>query len=218
MHYIEQKLMDGFHIDNRPLLEYRPIKIKEDQNRVWLSLGNTQVIAGLSISEEEPMEKGKANLIVNADFSPIAGKEYFQGPPTEQDLILARLIDRALRSSNAIALEKHVIDENKVKSFYIDVIVLEDDGNILDASMLAVVKLLEKANLLERKPLYISFYKYKNIIFVDPTKEEEQISNAKISIAIDGENIVSIQKDYGSFDENEIEELIDLAFDLYKKL
>mgnify|MGYP001570965372 FL=1 len=68
-------------------------------------------------------------------------------------------------------------------------------------------------------PLSITLHKIGNSIIVDPTREEEDVSETKLTIGSSGEYISSMQKgDERSLSMEEINDMIDLSEKLYKKI
>lgn len=66
------------------------------------------------------------------------------GPPNEQSIEIARVVDRGgIRESRMVDLEKLVIEPGKkVWIIFIDINVLDYDGNLIDASSLGAVAAL----------------------------------------------------------------------------
>ncbi len=227
------KLAKGKHLDNRELFEYRPIRFhfnvsENAEGSCLVELGNTKVIAGVKVETKEPFPDfpDEALLVVNAEYSPTSAYETIAGPPDINDILLARLVDRAIRSSEAIDFKKYVIEPGKeVYAFYLDLVVLDNDGNALDAALLAALGALAKTKFdgqkLELKdyPTYVTFGKVGNTLLADPTKEEEELIEGKISIAYNQKGeIVAIQKDKGEFTLEEIDFIVDKGKELAEKL
>ena len=121
---------------------------------------------------------------------------------------------------------------------FIDIRVLDDNGNVIDASSLAAAAALlntkiprveedviqpheyEKTLELREVPLYTTFVKVGKAIVVDPNLAEEKASDARISIAtVDDESVTAIQKGgSGAFTPKEIETLVEEAIKKGKEL
>lgn len=70
------------------------------------------------------------------------------GPPDENAIELARVVDRSLREVGAIDLESLVIRPGeKVWVLWVDLYIIDHDGNLFDASMLATMAALMTARL-----------------------------------------------------------------------
>ena len=153
--YIFKLLEKGERIDGRKLDEFREIKVlpnaierAEGSSRVIM--GKTDVIVGikLEIGVPFPDMPNMGTLKTGAEFSPIAHKDFEPGPPSEDATELARVVDRGIRESDCIELEKLCITEKeKAWDVYVDVHIINHDGNLIDASSLAAVSALLNARI-----------------------------------------------------------------------
>lgn len=242
----------GFHVDRRPIMEYRQINIVHNvapnaDASVLLKLGNTQILAGikLEIGQPFPDNPDEGVLIVNAEYIPAASPVYEPGPPDENAIELARIIDRSLRESKAIALDKLVIlPGKKVWSLWLDVYVLDYDGNLIDASMLAsmaalattyiphyevdqatgIIKVDRSKKLapltINRYVVAVTINKVGDYMVIDPTGEEEAIASGSITFSIsEDDHVVGIQKrGMGVFSVDEIEKALEVALNKGKEI
>ncbi|MFH8038840.1 MAG: exosome complex protein Rrp42 [Candidatus Aenigmatarchaeota archaeon] len=237
--YLLELLKNGKREDNRKLDEYREISfkvglIKKAEGSALLNIGNTSILAGIKLDVGEPFpdSPNEGILIVNAEFSPIASPHFEPGPPSEDAIELARVVDRGLRESKLIDFEKLCIKENeKVWIIYVDIHVLNDDGNLIDASFLASLLALKNASLVkydekiirEEKvgklplrnytPINISVFKVGDILFLDPTSKELDLVECCLSVCVrDDGKINSIQKiGRGYFSFEEIKKVFSIA-------
>ena len=115
-----QLLAKGKRLDDRGLLDYRPLKIEvgvieKAEGSAKVSLGDTQVIAGVKVEVDRPFPDtpDKGLLIVNAEVLPLASAYSEPGPPDEDAIELARVVDRGVRESGMIELEKLVIEPGR---------------------------------------------------------------------------------------------------------
>jgi exosome complex component RRP42 len=168
---------------------------------------------------------------------PLASPRFEQGPPGFRAIELPRLIDRAIRESGIIDLSKLVIKKGeKVWTVFIDIYPLNDDGNLIDAASIAAALALKKAKMPEldkdgnldyekRKselplskdilPISFSFFKLGDAIFLDPTREEEEAADARVTFGISIWNkkkmVNSCQKGGEiPFTKEEIDKIMDL--------
>lgn len=241
---ILQILLDGKRLDGRNFLEYRKIKIEKDiipkaNGSASVKIGNTFIIAGVKVELAQPFpdNPNEGILVVNAEFPPIAHPTFEPGPPGENAIELARLIDRIVRSSEMLNLEELFIEEGKVYGIFVDIHVISNDGNLLDASCLATIAALystkipkyENGNLIRNetafelkpnyKPVYVTLGKINNWYILDPTYLEEQVINNLIAFGFrDDDLLVSAQKLKGLFKFNEIEKLLDISIEKSKEL
>jgi len=213
----------GRRLDGRSLTDYREIKIEtgvveKAEGSASVSLGNTKILAGVKIEIGEPFPDtpDEGVLTVNAELVPLASATFELGPPDENAIELARVVDRGLRESKAIDLKKLcVIPSKKVFVTFVDIYVLDHDGNLVDASAIAALAALTNAKMpsyeikageIELKPEYtqlplqnypftVTMAKIGDKLVVDPSIEEEQVMDAQITVTTDKNgNICAMQK------------------------
>jgi len=236
----------GYHIDKRPLTSYRSIEIiygvaPKAEGSALVRLGNTQVLAGikLEVGQPYPDAPNEGAIIVNAEYIPVASPSFEPGPPDENAIELARVIDRSLRESKAIPLDKLcIVPGKKAWIIWLDIYVLDYDGNLIDASMLASIAALSNTYIpyfevidpnngiikidknqksgsvpINRYVAIVTTYKIGDVLVVDPTAEEESLAHYKVAVAIDDEKrIVGLQKmGIGALTEKEFDDIISLS-------
>ncbi|HDJ89672.1 MAG TPA: exosome complex protein Rrp42, partial [Thermoprotei archaeon] len=214
----------GERKDGRDFNSYRDIEIstnviKSAEGSAQVKIGNTIALAGVKLILGQPYSDtpDQGIQIVNAELVPLASPSFEPGPPDEDDIELSRVVDRVLRSSNMIDLNKlSIIKGKKVWIVYIDIYILNHDGNLFDASIMASVAALLTAKIpkveitdenkvrlteeyinlpIKDLPIGVTFSKIGNNIIVDPCYEEERLSDAMITIGINKENnICTLQK------------------------
>lgn len=238
----------GKRKDGRKFDEMRPIEVKEGTftkglGEAWVSLGKTQVLTSLKfdVGEPYPDTPDKGVLISNVELLPLASPSFEPGPPDENAIEMARVVDRAFRGSDAIDLSKLVIEEGKlVYILFLDLYVLDYDGNLFDALTLSSLIAFGRAQLpvvevedgtprlVEGKsfplplidyPISFSFVKIGEYLMLDPNLEEESVADAALTLAIDKDlNICSVQKRNGTFKLSEINKAVDIARSKYPKV
>ncbi|MGC8953426.1 MAG: exosome complex protein Rrp42 [Desulfurococcus sp.] len=222
---IVKSIKKGERIDGRGLTDYRPIEvilnpITKASGSSLVKLGGTQVIAGVKLELEEPFpdRPGEGVLQVHAEFVPLASPSFEPGPPDENAIEVARVIDRSLRESKAVKLDALAIEPGKIVwSVYTDIYLVDHQGNIIDTGMLASMLALATSRIPELikgengykvdhtkyvGPLPINTLVatvtmgiYNDVIIVDPLLEEEAVIDSFITIAIDESGrICGIQK------------------------
>ena len=230
--YIIDLAKQGKRIDGRGLDQYREISvetggIKRACGSALVKLGNTQVLVGVKLQKGEPYPDtpNSGVLIVNAELLPLASPTFEPGPPDENAIELARMVDRGIRESDTIDLEKLIVTPGEeVWIVFIDIHVLDHDGNLIDASALGAVAALwntkpevEGWTLPQfpvlKKPITVTLAKVGDKLMIDPCLNEENVTDARISIAtIEDKSICAIQKGgAGSFTVEEIKAAYELA-------
>lgn len=249
---IEQLIEKGKRLDGRGVSDYREIKIEQGlieraEGSARVLLGKTEVLVGVKVETGTPFPDtpNEGVLTVNAELVPLASPNFEPGPPDENSIELARIVDRGIRESKVIDTEKLCIEPGKkVFIVFVDIYVLNHDGNLIDASALAAVSALMNTKMpnyeiedgevkikqgytqlpMKNHPITVTLGKINNKLIVDPWLEEEQVMDSRLSIAINDEgNICAIQKGCsGYFTQQQILEGLKMiqekAAELRKKL
>lgn len=240
---IIKSIKRGERIDGRGLYDYRPLEvvlnpIQKASGSSLVRLGGTQVIAGvkLELGEPFPDRPNEGVLQVHAEFVPLASPSFEPGPPDENSIEIARIIDRSLREPKAVKLDTLVVEPGKVVWVVFDDIYLVDhQGNITDASMMASMLALATAkipglvktetgyrvdNTKQTGPLPINTLVvtvtmgiYGDTIVVDPSLEEEAVLDSFLTIAVDeAGRICGVQKrGMKGFSRNTLENAVNTA-------
>ncbi len=243
---IVKSIKRGERIDGRGLLDYRPISvilspIKKAEGSALVKLGKTQVITGVKLDLGTPF-KDRPNegvLQVHAEFVPLASPSFEPGPPDENAIEVARIVDRSLREPRAIRLEDLVIEPGRtVWVVYNDIYLIDHDGNIVDSSMLASMLALATTKMpkltktetghyvldtsTRETPLPLNLLVatvtigvLENTLFVDPTLEEERVVDALLVLAVDEKGRICGAQKRGekSISKKLLENALDIAFE-----
>ncbi len=237
---IAELMSKGKRLDGRELDEHREIKvemgiIEKAEGSARVLLGKTEVLTGVKIEVGEPFPDtpDEGVMTVNTELVPLASPSFEPGPPDENAIEIARVVDRGIRESKAINLEKLCLEPGKkVIVVFIDVYVLNHDGNLIDASAIAALAALLNTKMpkyeveqevkvkpgyiplpMQNHPIAITFAKINGKIAVDPSLEEEQVMDARLTMTTgkDGK-ICAIQKGgTGYFTIEQISELAKTA-------
>ncbi|MDW8048815.1 MAG: exosome complex protein Rrp42 [Nitrososphaerota archaeon] len=220
---IAQQISAGKRLDGRGLTEYRPITIEtgiieKAEGSARVRLGKTEVMVGVKIGLGEPFpdRPDEGVLTVNSEFVPLASPEFEAGPPSEESVELARIVDRGIRESKAIDLMKLcIIQGKKVFVVFIDIYVLNHDGNLIDASALASLAALIDSKIykyevrdgdvvkkpgydplpIQNYPIAVTFADISGKLVVDPWLDEEEVMDARITLSFDKDGkICAVQK------------------------
>ncbi len=141
--------------DGRDYQQYRPISIETGtiqraEGSARVRIGNSDVIAGvkMDIGQPFPDSPREGVLMVNAELSALASPEFENGPPSETAIELARVVDRGIRESNTLDVEKLCIEEGeKVWMVFVDINIVNHDGNLIDAAGIAAIAALMTAQV-----------------------------------------------------------------------
>ena len=238
---IKQYLRDGKRFDGRTPEEFREITIENGVSRkaegsAKVKIGNTEVIVGIKMDVGTPYadSPNKGNLMVTAELTPLSSSRFEAGPPRFSAIEIGRVIDRGLRESKFIDFEKLCIKKGeKVWTVYVDIYSINDDGNLLDAAGIAAIAALKdtripeydeekgvvlygeltnkKINLSQEMPIPITVYKVGSKFLADPTREEEDASETRITLGSFNGAIFSIQKgELGFLTQEEFEKSLEL--------
>jgi len=244
--YILSLIQQDKRTDERKFDEYRKIKIetgvsKNAEGSARCKIGDTEVIVGvkMNIGEPYPDSPDEGTIIVTAELSPIASPLFELGPPGNQATELARIVDRGIRESKAIDFKKLCIKEGeKIWMIFIDIYPLNDDGNLIDASVLASLAALKHSKIpkikdgnvvfgefsdkkleLNKIPVNFTFGKINDKILLDLNSKEESVLDARLSISVYEGNIHAMQKGGDkAIALEEIENMIDIAIKKEKEL
>ncbi|HMH11112.1 MAG TPA: exosome complex protein Rrp42 [Candidatus Nitrosopolaris rasttigaisensis] len=226
-HLRKQQMWDsiskGKRLDGRALDEIRPIEIevgliKKANGSARVKLGNSEVVAGVKVETGEPFEglENKGALILSAEVLPTASPYIEPGPPDEETVELARVVDRGIRESEMLDLSKlALIPGEIVYVIFVDCSVINADGNLFDATSYAAVSALMNSKLpvfeirdrkavdtgekqnppLTTVPVSITAVRIGESVILDPTAEEEACMDARITITTNSDqNFAAVQK------------------------
>jgi exosome complex component RRP42 len=233
--FIYNLMIKGKRQDGRGFKDFRDIKLETNviskaEGSAKVTLGDTQVIVGVKLQPGTPFadSQDEGVIITNLELNPIASPEFEPGPPREEAIEMARVVDRGIRESGAIDINKLCITVGEsVWIVYIDVHVLNDNGNIIDASCLAAVAALmttivpnEQFGIgmnvplaMKEIPVGVTLAKIGSKLMVDPSLDEEAVCETKLTVVSSSDGSVAGMQKMGSapFTEAEVLEAIDIA-------
>ena len=243
-HLRKQQMWDalsrGKRLDDRDFSEARELVIETDvikkaNGSARVKLGDTEVIAGVKVETGEPFEglENKGALIISAEVLPTASPYIEPGPPDEDVVELARVVDRGVRESEMIDLDKLVLVPGKiVYTIFVDCSVLNADGNLFDATSYATVAALLTSKLpvfemqdqkvvdsgstqpmpVTSMPVSITAARIGEYVLIDPSAEEEACMDSRITITTTDEGFCATQKGHpGSFTPDLIKKAAEAA-------
>jgi exosome complex component RRP42 len=242
--YITKLAEQGKRIDGRGFDRFRNIEIEtkvvnKAEGSARVKIGNTQVLVGIKIDLGEPFSDSPnmGVLTTAAELIPLASPDFESGPPRQDAIELARVVDRGVRESKVVDVEKLVVTPGeKVWIIFIDIHILDYDGNLFDAASLGALAALkttiipakrfseelpeeyQKENFplpMSEPPISCTAVKINDFVLFDPCFDEEIIADARLTVATDHNgDIRAMQKGLsGSFTLEEIQKVIKGALD-----
>ncbi|VVB54644.1 Exosome complex component Rrp42 [uncultured archaeon] len=238
--YIRSIITEGRRVDGRDYDQSRELTIekgyiKEKADGSALArLGDTQVLVGVSLGVGVPyQDRPKEGILTtSAELRPLADPTFEIGPPGADSIEIARVVDRGIRESGCIDTSALFIEEGKVWAVYLDIHVLDNDGNLFDVASAAAVAalhdtrmpiiedgILKHGNWTDKKlpvtcaPVSSTFAKIGNAIVLDPTLDEEYGMDARLTLTVTDTMNAAQKGGVGSFTPDEVEECVDKAFE-----
>jgi exosome complex component RRP42 len=230
------KLLDkGMRTDGRKFDEMRPLKVETNfigsaEGSARVRLGKTEVVVGVKLILGEPFADtpNTGVLTTNAELIPMASNTFESGPPDQESIEVARVIDRGIREGHAVDLEKLCIEPGKqVWIMFVDVHVLDYDGNLFDAANIGANAAFKTAIVPAKRagkgedyplpvlhqPISITAVKIDGKILIDPTHDEERVADARFTVAtLETGNLCAMQKGLnGSFTVDEIHKIVTMS-------
>jgi exosome complex component RRP42 len=248
--YIKNNLKKEERVDGRGLWDYRKFEIIPDivssaEGSADVTLGDTRIITGLKyeIGEPFPDNPNDGVCTIMAELLPLASPLFERGPPDEQSIELARVVDRGIRHADCVQTKKLCIRENKLAYIlFVDMYVINYGGNMIDCGTVSVLttlisshipegkwseenglewtgKYLTGQNIVNELPLVTTYAKIDNVIFLDPNLVEELVSDGRMSISVTSDKITSIQKSgTATFSLDEIKMLCRKSLEIGQKV
>lgn len=202
--YHDQLVSKGQRIDGRRLDEARELKLETNAIRTadssaLVKLGNTSLICGCTTRfepEDEKYDDLDGLIKIKVELPPIcSGPTGHKMQQTTQ--LLGRYLRNILQDSDCIDKSSLYVNGN-VWKIDIEVICLNYDGSLLDASLIAVLAALKSLNTSDRfndtlkpnitlntTPVTQSFASIGDKIICDPNLEEETVASSTFTVTID---------------------------------
>jgi exosome complex component RRP42 len=228
---------DGRRLDGRGLDEYRPTRVEpgfvvtaDGSARAYI--GNTSVLCGIKLEPGKPFPDtpNAGVLTTNAELVPLSSPTFEPGPPHPRAIEVSRVVDRAIRAAETVDLAGLCVTPGeKCWTCFVDLHVLDHDGNLIDAALLAAVTALTHATLPAKRfgvaeadsplrvahlPIECTFTRLGDAIVVDPIFDEERAGQGRITVATDEVgNVVAMQKGLiGAFSPEDVKQVVERAF------
>ncbi|MBU0535958.1 MAG: RNA-binding protein, partial [Nanoarchaeota archaeon] len=178
-------------------------------------------------------------LMVGAELLPLSSPEFETGPPAIEAIELARVVDRGVREAKAIDTKKLcLVKGEKAWGVFIDICTINDAGNLLDASGIAVLAALKDTKFpkydgveinykehtkeklpLSKFPLPVTVYKIGDNLLVDPNIDEQEAFDARLTVTTTDGLICALQKGGDrTLTIEDVKVMVDLAMKKAKEL
>ncbi|KAI9202952.1 ribosomal protein S5 domain 2-type protein [Polychytrium aggregatum] len=213
--FVNSALAEGVRADGRGPYDFRSIKITfgSTPGHAEAQLGKTRVLARVSCELVRPRPNNPSEGFVkfSTHFSPMASPGFEVGRMSDDEVLVSRMLEKALRKSRAVDTEGLcVIAGEKVWSIQVDIRVLDHEGNLLDCACIAAISALLHFRrpdvtvrgteviihpMDERNPIPLSvhhipvcvsfaFFDGGNLLAVDPSSLEEQVEESSMTMVV----------------------------------
>ncbi|TVU05964.1 hypothetical protein EJB05_49150 [Eragrostis curvula] len=232
--FIERALQSNLRVDDdrsfdfRRSLEFRPLNISfgREDGSSEVQLGETRVMGYVTAQLVQPYRDrpNEGTLAIFTELSPMADPSFEPGRPGESAIELARVIDRGLSESRAVDMESLCVVPGKyVWSLRVDLHILDNGGNLIDAANIAALAALSSFRrpectiggedgqqvtvhdpkvrdplplTIHHLPIAVTFaYFGEDNIVVDPTCKEEAIMGGRMTVTVNSNgDVYAIEK------------------------
>ncbi|KAK5128005.1 hypothetical protein LTR85_005122 [Meristemomyces frigidus] len=148
--FLLSALRENIRLDSRAFDAFRPIDLSfpggpDEYGTAEVRIGKTRVLAKISAEVVAPYadRKFEGVFTIACELSPMGSAAFEVGRQDQSEILLSRLLEKTIRRSGALDTESLCIVAGS-KCFHIraDIHVLDHDGNLMDASCLALVAAL----------------------------------------------------------------------------
>jgi exosome complex component RRP42 len=226
--FVKDLLSKGERLDGRAFDKYREITIEphvvpaKAEGSAIVRIGGSSVVAGVKVLTGAPYPDtpDQGVTMVTAELAPMASPLFELGPPKEPAIELARVVDRGVRESETLDTKALCIEPGKmVYMVFADVYTLEHDGNLIDASSIAVNAALlgtkyqemkweddkavatgkELSLPLQNMAIEHTVSRIGDHLVIDPILKEEFVQDCRLTMAVDKDNhFTAMQKGGGA--------------------
>jgi len=218
--FIHNLIVEGKRSDGRGFEETRDISVRTNviakaEGSAYVKYGETKILVGIKLQKGTPFpdSPGDGIIMTGMELNPLASPNFEAGPPREEAIEMSRIVDRGIRESHAIDLKKLCIREGElVWMVFIDISVINDAGNIVDASCLASIAALMTTTIpedvanefpsmampIQNMPVGVTVVSINNHLILDPTLDEETVCDTKLTVLTDSEGALSGLQKSGS--------------------
>ncbi|XP_075506216.1 exosome complex component RRP45A-like isoform X3 [Primulina tabacum] len=227
--FIETALLSDLRIDGRGPFDYRNVAIKfgREDGSSEVQLGQTHVMGFVTSQLVQPYRDrpNEGTLSIYTEFSTMADPSFEIGRPGVFAVELGRIVDRGLRESRAVDTESLCVVAGKwVWSIRIDLHILDNGGNLVDAANIAALValltfrrpectlggdndqevIIHSPEVREPLPLIVhhfpvaitfAFIGSESTVVIDPSNFEEAVMGGKLTATLNTNgDVCAIQK------------------------
>lgn len=211
--YIHNLIIEGKRADGRGFQEMRDISVKTNviakaEGSAYVKYGETKVLVGIKLQKGTPFpdSPNMGIIMTGMELNPLASPDFEAGPPREDSIEMSRIVDRGIRESHAIDLEKLCIKEGElVWMVFVDISIINDAGNLIDASCLASIAALMTTTIpadeahdfpsmplpMKNIPVGVTVVSIDGTLLLDPSLDEGIVCDTKLAIITDNEGALS---------------------------
>ncbi|XP_063987742.1 exosome complex exonuclease RRP42 [Diachasmimorpha longicaudata] len=245
-----------FRTDGRSRLEYRALEIEtnimpQTNGSVRLKIANTDVLVTVKVELDTPSldrpNEGKLEFFV--DCSANAAPEFEGKGGEELGTKISNVLSNAYRSASTLDLKVlSILPSKKCWKMYVDVLILQCDGNLIDAIGAAVKCALFATEIpkvltaavdgddidlqlsddpfdcvklnVENYPVLVTLCKIGDNFVVDPTADEELYAAASLvmSVTPNGRVTSIVKTGYGSLQPSTLIKTVECGKEVGKRL
>ncbi|KAK9834201.1 hypothetical protein WJX81_007772 [Elliptochloris bilobata] len=153
--YYARFVAEGLRPDGRPLLQARPTTIalgavSAADSSALVKIGNTTVMAGIKLEVMVPVDERpqEGQVAVSVELTALCSPDARPGRFSEAAHCLNEQVSTALRSGGVVNLQNLLIAHGRAAWVaYLDLYVLDADGGLYDAALLAALAALAALRL-----------------------------------------------------------------------
>ena len=234
--FLLSALSQGLRLDRRGADVFRDLTITfgpDEYGVCEVRLGKTRVACRVSAELGRPYSDRpfEGVFTCTAEVSPMASTAFEVGRPSEDEVVMSRLLEKAIRRSRALDLESLCVAAGR-RCWHVraDIQFLNHDGNLLDAACIAAVASLLNYRrndvtvqgedilvhpITERVPVPLTmnhvpititfwFFNGGRISLMDCTQQEERHAEGAMTLTIMGNELGQLAKSGGVALEPEI--------------
>ncbi|ODQ78521.1 hypothetical protein BABINDRAFT_162726 [Babjeviella inositovora NRRL Y-12698] len=142
--FLLEALQKGIRMDGRKVDEFRNVEISigDEYGYIEIRMGKTKILARVSAEITQPFEDRPFEGVfqISTEVSPMASPMFEHNRQSSNEVLISRLIEKAIRRSGALDLESLcIVAGSKCWLIRADLHFLDYDGGFIDASCIAVM-------------------------------------------------------------------------------